>query len=284
MFNSKDYINTLSQAAQVNKTNPNRTGNLITLNPPGKVIMTGDIHGNEKNLDRIIRYCDLSNNPNTHLVIHELIHDPTHSNPYECHSYTTIYHAAKLLIKYPGQVHYLMGNHMMAQITEEEVIKSGKPMVKSLTNGIGSTFGDDSKEVHQSVIDFGLSLPLAVRTSNNIFMSHSLPGAESISGFDCDIFDSELTEDILMDNQSIRGLLWDRHHNDNLINNLTSILNAKMFIIGHQPQPLGHSRPFRKLIILASDHNLGCILPFELGKEYSPDELYSLVIKIAKIA
>ena len=284
MYNSADYISTLSQAAEINKSNPHRHGNLIELHAPGKVIMTGDIHGNEKNLDRIIGYCKLDNNPHSHLVIHELIHDPTHSNPYECHSYSTIYHAAKLLIKYPGQVHYLMGNHMMAQIIEEEVIKSGKPMVRSLTNGIGATFGTDSKEVHQAVIDFGLSLPLAVRTSNKIFMSHSLPGAESISGFDCDIFDANLDENFLEENGSLRGLLWDRHHNDNLIDKLSDILQAELFIIGHQPQPEGRSRPLRKLIILASDHNLGCILPFDLEKQYLPDELYSQVIKIAKIA
>ena len=284
MLNSEDYISTLSQAAEINSNNPCRSGNLISLNGPGKVVMTGDLHGNEKNLDRIVRYCDLENNPNTHLVIHELIHDPSEPNPHECHSYTTIYHAAQLLIKHPGQIHYILGNHMMAQITEEEVIKSGKPMVKSFTRGISSTFGSDSKEVHQAVIDFGFSLPLAVKTSNRIFMSHSLPGAESMTSFSSDILDTPLNEDVLNENCSLRGLLWDRHHNETVLDKLTEMLGADIFIIGHQPQPEGKSHPFRKVIILASDHNLGCILPFDLETEYTPEELYSKVIRIAKIA
>ena len=283
-MNSTEIIELLDKAAKVNRSNPFRQGNIIKLPDTGKVVMTGDLHGNHKNFDRIVKFANLNSSTDNHLIIHELIHDPNDTNPHECHSYTLVVEAAKLLIKYPGQVHYMMGNHAMAQITEEEVLKSGKPMVKSLNKGLTTTYGIDYLKVFKAFTNFVLSLPLVVRTANNIWMSHSLPDVDKLAAFDYGIFDTEITTELLKTNKSIRTLLWGRKHTEPMIDELAKALNVDTFIVGHQPQPEGYSNPFEKLIILASDHHLGTVLPFDLAVRYEAKELFGNAIKIAKLS
>ncbi len=283
MLNPEDIIQALNKAAEINFNCPYRQGNIIRLPASGRVIMTGDLHGNEKNFDKIVNFAALDASKENHLVLHELIHDPSEANPHECHSYSLIYKAAQLLIKYPGQVHYILGNHAMAQITSEEVLKAGKPMVKSLNKGMTSTFGLNYLKVFKAFETFILSLPLVVRTANNIWMSHSLPDTTHFSTLDYNIFDTEISVPMLKASPSVRALLWDRKHSNELVNELAKALHIETFIVGHQPQPEGFSRPFDKMIILASEHNLGTILPIDLSHKYSTDELFNAIIKIARL-
>ncbi len=283
MLNPPEIIQLLNQAAKVNLSNPLRQGNIIRLPGSGLAIMTGDLHGNEKNFDRIVKFANLASDPNRHLILHELIHDPHATDPHECHSYKLLLKAAELVIQFPGQVHYMMGNHAMAQITSEEVLKAGKPMVKSLNKGMANTFGLDYLKVYKAFENFVLSLALVVRTANNIWMSHSLPDAGHFSKFDYSIFEKELSIDLLKSNQSIRALLWDRKHSTALLQELSHALQIDSFIVGHQPQPDGAMHTFEKLILLASDHNLGTILPFDLSKKYTTQELFNNIVKIARL-
>jgi hypothetical protein len=41
---------------------------------PGDVWMTGDIHDHQRNFDKLLHAADLPNNPQRHLILHELIH------------------------------------------------------------------------------------------------------------------------------------------------------------------------------------------------------------------
>ncbi|MBN2841806.1 MAG: metallophosphoesterase [Sedimentisphaerales bacterium] len=284
MSNANEIIATLEKATELNFSNPFRQGNIIRLPATGKVVATGDLHGNDKNFDKIVKYADLASDKSNHIILHELIHDPNYPNPYECHSYCLIYRAAQLLIQYPGQIHYILGNHAMAQITAEEVIKAGKPMVKSLNKGFEAAFGADAKSVYAAFELFFLSLALVVKTANGVWISHSLPDAGHFAHFNYDVFITPLTIDILKNNQSVRSLLWDRRHDNQLINEMAKAVKVDSFIVGHQPQAEGSSNPFEKLIILASDHNKGCILPFDLSKKYTTDELYQNIIKIMRLA
>jgi hypothetical protein len=61
------------------------------------------------------------------------------------------------------------------------------------------------------------------------------------------------------------------------------VLDADIFILGHQRQEQGYTRAGDNLIILASDHNHGCILPINVCKIYTVDELVGLIIPLAAI-
>ena len=280
---TKEMILALERATEANLQDCHRHGNLIELEPPGDVVMTGDLHGEENNFDRIVRFADLAHHANRHLVIHELLHCTRADAPDQCHSYLLVARAAMLKSQFPDRLHYLLGNHAMAQLTRDEVLKSGKPMVRSLNAGLNAAFGDNSHLITAALDCFILSMPIAVRTANRVWLSHSLPSARHVDDFDDNIFQNKLAAADMRDNPSIHALAWDRKHSGKCLEKLAERWDVDMFVIGHQPQSFGCDRPRPNLIILASDHGHGCILPFDLGKNYNPDQLFARIKPIAEI-
>ena len=69
-----------------------------------------------------------------------------------------------------------------------------------------------------------------------------------------------------------------------LLNRLRDILNADLFIAGHQPQPEGWAKAGDNLLILASDHNHGCLIQLDLDRPYSLEQAEQLIIPLSSIA
>lgn len=157
-------------------------------------------------------------------------------------------------------------------------------MVRALITGVEANCGQNAMHVLAAIDKFILSLPIAACSDNRIWMSHSLPSCRHLENFDQGIFDESLTINTIQMNESLRALTWDRAHNEICLEKLSEMWDVDMYLIGHKPQAEGCGRPMDNLIILASDHNHGCILPFELGKSYEPDELFSRVKRLASIA
>ena len=51
------------------------------------------------------------------------------------------------------------------------------------------------------------------------------------------------------------------------------MLNVDYFICGHQPQDMGYEVLHDRMIILASEHNHGVFLPFDLSKKLTLEKL-----------
>ena len=281
---SKEIIATFDRAAAANRADTCRQGNLIRINAPAEIVMTGDLHSNQRNLERLIRYADLAHHPNRHLILHEIIHCHESPDPDQCHSYLVLAQAAQLKIDFPNQVHFLLGNHAMAQVAGDEILKAGKPMVRALNRGIEAAFAGNASLVRQHLEDFILSFPIAARSQNRVWMSHSLPSARHLPDFDDAVFDQSLTIDDMKNNPTLRALAWDRSHSAVCLEQLRARWDVDNFIIGHQPQEQGYHNPTDCLIILASDHPHGCFLPFDLKKDYDSDELVAKIEPLASIA
>lgn len=269
----QEIIQALQQGCQANLQDSCRRGSLIELGDAGQVIMTGDLHDHQRNFDRLVGLADLQNNQHNHLVLHELIHRSHSALPNHCHSYQLVAQAAALKARFPDQVFYLMGNHEMAQASRDEVLKNGQPMVQALIDGAKDTYGSDAEAVIEALDKFILSLPIAVRTENRIWLSHSLPSPRHTKNFDHTIFDKPVSHDMISHNESLHALLWDRRHSDEALAELSARWNVDHFIVGHQAQESGFARPLTNMLILASDHNHGHYLPFDLATTYTPDQL-----------
>lgn len=280
---SREIIAVLEQAAQAVLNDPRRRGNIVHLEGPGDVVMTGDLHDNHRNYDKLVRYCKLEENQHRHFILHELIHGNTFRIPGQCHSYELIYKAAQLILKHPDQVRYMLGNHAMAQINRDEIIKNGQPAVRALNAGILDTFGSNAQHVSQALENFLLALPIAIRTDNRVWMSHSLPSKRHLKTFDMGIFEKTIKANDISDDESLHALIWDRVHTQESISQLKELLDVDLFLVGHKPQPQGYGHPLPELIILASDHNHGCFLPFELERTYTGDELEARITPIAAL-
>ena len=65
---------------------------------------------------------------------------------------------------------------------------------------------------------------------------------------------------------------------------MAKALDADIFIVGHQRQETGYSKSGDNLIILATDHDHGCVLPTDLAKSYTVEKLLQLIVPVAAIA
>jgi hypothetical protein len=279
----EEILSALKGGREANRENRFRQGNIIHLPAQGRVIFTGDLHGHERNFERLVKYADLGRQRDSHLVLHELIHSTNQTVQDQCHSYVLVARAAQLKAQYPDQVHILLGNHAMSQVSREEILKNDLPMVRALNSGLYASYSDKSTLVMRALDEYILSLSLAVRTENRVWQSHSLPSRSHIKSFDDFVFEKILTLEDMGQNRSLHSLLWDRRHTTECVHQLRQLWDVDTFVIGHQPQPEGWSRPLAHLIILSSEHNLGSFLPMSLSQPFTSDEVASMVRPLAEL-
>jgi len=176
-----------------------------------------------------------------------------------------------------------MGNHDTATICSAEVMKNGKEMNRAMASALDREFRQGSPDVRLAIRQFLFSQPLAVRCSNRLWISHSLPGDRSIDEFDPTIFEREMQLSDCERPGSAYLLTWGRRHSQGALDRLAKILDTDVFILGHQPQTSGWCKGGENLIILACDHNHGCLLPVDLSKTYTAAALTDLIVPLASI-
>jgi predicted phosphodiesterase len=281
---AQTILDLLKKGIEANHADKFRQGNLVSLPPTGMMIVTGDIHGHRRNFERILTYADLENNPQRHLLLQEIIHGGPENEYGECLSYTVLLDAVRYKIKFPDRVHIIMGNHDTAFITDAEVMKNGKEMNRSMCSAIDRQFGADSQQIKQAMKHFLFSQPLAVRCANRIWLSHSLPSNTRAEQFDKTIMDRPLEPSDLVRPGSAYLLTWGRNHDQLLLDTMAELLDVDFFILGHQPQPNGWRVAGMNLIILACEHNHGCLLRFNMANNYTIEELMEKTLPLSSIA
>lgn len=273
-------IKVLDEAAALCRDDALREGHILTLPDYGQVIMTGDFHGCHDNFRKLQWFADLERCLHRHVIIHELIHSndlfvlDANQNPGADCSCMLLFQAAQWKIDYPDQVHFLMGNHDLAQITCREITKGGLASIAHFNKGIYDRFGAaEGDRIIGKVREFLLTLPLAARCSNRVWLSHSLPGPQNMDRFDFSVFGRGWQPEDLLPGGGVYETVWGRSHTPEQLNELAGLLNVNYFILGHQRQELGYDAQADRLIILASDHGQGSFLPIDLSKKYCFSEL-----------
>jgi hypothetical protein len=177
-----------------------------------------------------------------------------------------------------------MGNHDTAFVNNSDVMKNGKEMNTAMRAALDREFKLASGRVKLAIRQFLFSQPLAVRCANRMFISHSLPGDHYADKFDHRIFERQLRINDIVRPGSAYLLTWGRSHSQHLLDKMARALDADIFILGHQRQETGCCRGGNNLIIIASDHDHGCVLPIDLAKSYTVENLLKLIIPVAAIA
>jgi hypothetical protein len=197
-----------------------------------------------------------------------------------------LYKAAELKCDFPDQVHFIFANHDLAQIHGEGIMKAGLSVCEAFTAGIKRDFAETggANSVNVAVTEFLLSLPLAARTQNGLFFSHSMPTDDQIPNFDYTVFDRELTgPDYKRRVGPVYQLIWGRSMTPAGVNTFLEKVNANMIVTGHQPQDTGYLVNGEKHLIIASDHNQGVFLKLDLAQEYTMETLLSGVVKFVAV-
>lgn len=280
----KKTLSLLEKGANANYADKFRKGNIIFLPEDAELIATGDIHGHQRNFERIINFTDLRNNPKRHLLLQEIIHGGPEDESGGCLSYKLLFDAVEYKIRFPNQVHIIMANHDTTFINNGQVIKNGKEMNRSMRLALDREFQQSSYDIKTAIAQFFFSQPLAVKCPNRIWLSHSLPADRHLASFDKNIFNRKLEiEDTIMPGSAYL-LTWGRSHSQQTLDKMAEMLDVDIFILGHQRQPTGWSRIGGNLIIIASDHNHGCLLPINLTKPYTIQQLTNTAVPLASIS
>ncbi len=277
-------IDLLNKAGQACNADRFRRGNLIHLPPEGSPIITGDIHGHRRNFERIVTFADLDNNPNRHLVLQEIIHGGPQDSEGGCLSYKLLFDAARYKLSFPHRVHIIMGNHDNTFINSSQVMKNGKEMNQPMNLALDREFQQDGDDIKLAIRQFLLSQPLAVRCDNRIWLSHSLPGDLYVNKFDQQILQRQLEISDCVRPGSAYLLTWGRNHSPHTLDTMAELFDVDMFILGHQPQQQGWSQAGKNLIIIASNHNHGCLLPINLSESYTIEQLIDSIVPLTSIA
>jgi hypothetical protein len=277
-------IELLNKGMEANHADKCRQGNIVCLPSHGTLLITGDLHGHRRNFERIVALADLEHHKNAHVILQEIIHGGPEDAEGGCLSYRLLFDAVAYKVKYPDRVHIIMGNHDTAFISNTDVMKNGKEMNVAMRAALDREFRHASERVKLAIRQFLFSQPLAVKCPNRIFISHSLPADRNGDKFDQRIFERQLRINDIIRPGSAYLLTWGRNHSQPLLDKMAKALNADIFILGHQRQETGCSKAGSNLIILATDHDHGCVLPMDLAKSYTIEKLLELIVPVAAIA
>lgn len=276
-------IELCKKGTELNYSAKYRRGNIIHLPDVGELIITGDLHGHRRNFEKIVTFADLQNNPQRHIVFQEILHGGHQDDEGGCLSFKLLCDAIRYQLQFPDQVHLILGNHDTAILCDIDIMKMGREMAKAMKAAMKRCFGDEYESVYLGMKQYLLSQPLAVRCANRIWVSHSLPPDSYADSFDVTIFQRHSrVSDITRPNPAYL-LTWGRRHSEQTLAKLAQLFDTDVFILGHQPQDRGWVRGGKNLIILASDHNHGCIISFDLAQSYTADELIDRIVPLASL-
>ncbi|MHC4147004.1 MAG: metallophosphoesterase family protein [Planctomycetota bacterium] len=257
-------IDLLNKGAEANNADKYRRGNLIRLPAEGDLIVTGDLHGHRRNFERIL-----------------------HGGPEDSHggclSYKLLFDAVRYKLCFPDRVHIIMANHDTTFINNSEVMKEGKEMNRAMRSAMEREFGQAFGGIELATRQFLFSQPLAVRCENRIWLSHSLPADRLVEKFDPKVLDNNLKINDVVRPGSAYLLTWGRKHSQALLDSMAKTFDADIFVLGHQPQEQGWCQAGRNLIIVASNHNHGRLLPIDLAKSYTVEQLIESIVPLASL-
>jgi hypothetical protein len=271
------------RAAAALRSSPYRDGSRVRLPGRGRLLVTGDLHDNHEHLRKIVHLSGLEASPDHHVVLHEIVHSEVLVNGLDL-SHRMLARVAELVVDRPGQVHVLLGNHELAQMTGQRVSKGAGDNVALFNAGLEFAFGDDGPSVSESINGFIAALPLAVISESGILCAHSLPGSRTFDRFDPDVLSRDLAErDYDSQTGSAYLMVWGRGIGQRELDTLAERWGVALFVLGHEHVANGLAIRGTKLVILNSDHEFGTVVPINLSRVPGAEEAVQLAIRLRSI-
>jgi hypothetical protein len=257
-------LRTLRQAVRAFRDTPGRSGHLIRLEDAAEVFVAGDLHGHLENFRRLLDRADLKQQPRRHLVLQELVHGAFFYPAGGDKSHQLLDLLAALKCQYPRQVHLLLGNHELSEWTGRRIAKGDRDLNALFREGVATAYGARGAEIYDAYLDLFAAVPLAVRSANRVFLSHSLPSAAKLESFDAAVLEREgYEEKDLALGGSVHSLVWGRDTTPATVEAFLGKVDADLLVSGHIPCDAGFAVPNDRQVILdAMDVPAGfCLFP-----------------------
>ncbi|MFG0327383.1 MAG: hypothetical protein ACF8SC_08995 [Phycisphaerales bacterium JB037] len=274
-------------AAEANLDASCRRGSCDVIEPPGRLIATGDLHDNPVHFAKVVRAAGLdeeSGGERAHLTLHEVIHSDRLMGGVDL-SHRALARVAALKVAHPELVHTLLANHELSQIVGAGIVKNGVRVVEAFNDGLEYVFGEESGRVAEALGAFIRSMALALRCKTprgDILCAHSLPGPAMMGRFDPSILDRPLTEDDFAPRQgSAHLMVWGRGYDAEQLEDLVERWGVNAFILGHEHVDAGAMLVEPNAIVVNSDHERGVYLEIDLAR---PRSVVSMIADAVPLA
>lgn len=260
---------------------PLRDKSIVRIPGRGRLLATGDLHDNPAHLEAIMRLARLEVSTDHHVVLHEMIHGANLINGVDL-SHRMLARVAESVLRFPEQVHPLLANHEMSQMTGAGVSKGAGNSVELFDDGLEYVFGDGAAEVAESINGFIRAFPLALKSDSGVLCAHSLPAPAMMDRFDLGVLERELVDsDYRAPHGAAYLMVWGRGHTTEQIESLAQRWGVRLFCLGHQYVETGVEAHADKVVILNSDHDHGRALPIDLARVPGAEEAVISAVPLA---
>jgi hypothetical protein len=273
-------LKTISRAADFTRQTPGRRGRFIQLTDADDVLVAGDMHGHIPHFQHVYKMADLAKNPRRHLVLQELVHGKYRYPRGGDKSHQLVDLFCALKNQFPSRVHFLLGNHEMAQWTDRPIIKADEDLNALFTEGIDEAYHGRGAEIYSAYKrSVSPRCPLAIRAPNRVFLSHSLPTALRGEGFSLELLEKEEP-----DARRSRGerrqsthCLWGRDTSQANADAFLRKVDSDWLISGHIPAEQGFSTPNERQIIVDCCASPAAYVLFPANRPLTREELLACV-------
>jgi hypothetical protein len=269
-------LHTIRAAVKAFQATPGRQGRLTTLPSGQEVLISGDLHGNLENFRLLLKRAALESHPERHLVLQEVIHGPFFYSSGGDKSHQLLDLTAALKCQYPERVHFLLGNHELAQWNEQLIGKGDLDFNVVFKEGVAAAYGSHADTIYAAYLELFDAADLAVRTANRVFMSHSLPSQKRLDNFDlAELQRGELSPKDTSLGGAVHSLLWGRDTRPETAAAFLKKVDADFLITGHIPCERGYDTPSDRHLILDSMGTPACYCIFPTDRPLTFQHLVS---------
>ncbi|MDG2199783.1 MAG: metallophosphoesterase [Phycisphaerales bacterium] len=282
--NPEATVELFTSAGQAMHEAAHRSGSIVRLPRHGRLLVSGDLHDHLDHWYRIQHLAKLPESPEHHVVVQELIHGDRLLNGMDF-SYRMLARVAELVLAHPDQVHVVLGNHELSQLTRRAVSKGAGNSVALFQDAVDWVYGDDAQAVTEAIETFIAAMPLAVRTESGLLCTHSLPAVDRMGAFEPEILERPLRPaDYEGSGSSIYMLTWGRRHEDTQLDMLAKRWGVTTFCIGHQSVPEGIRQDGPRLVAINSDRANGMVIDWPLDRDPSPEALLKAAVHLQSVS
>jgi hypothetical protein len=271
-------LSTLQRAAQCFRATPGRRGRVVHLEAAQEVLVVGDLHGNLENFRLLLGIADLGHNAGRYLVLQEVIHGPHYYPAGGDKSHQLLDLTAALKCQYPHQVHFLLGNHELAQATARRISKTELDLNQTFREGVASAYGPLAVNIYTAYQSLFAVAPVVLHTPNRVLLSHSLPPGARLPEFDPIALErEESTEADLLPGGSVHMVVWGRDTRRENVAAFLKLMDADLLVTGHIPCDRGFDLPNDLQLILDCAGTPGGYCLFPCDRPLTHEELVSYV-------
>lgn len=272
MIDANKVLYTIEKATQACKKYPCRSGRVLRIPDASEILVIGDLHGRVDQFKKAVQLADLKNNPTRHLVIQELMHGNQTNPDGSDNSHLVVDMAALLICQFPLQVHYLIGNHELSQVTSRRISKNGQDLNQAFDLGVAYSYQDHVEQMLAAYKQLVAELPALILLPNGVAICHTIPDATQMEAFNPKMLETLPTPlEETVPGGSLHSILWGRDTSEANAKAFLKKVRSKWLVTGHIPLQNGYNYPNPCQVVLDAHFEKGGYFLIPGQKELTPE-------------